>query len=889
MNKKQILTATLTVNIANMLLFSSALAGNAGGGGGSGGNAGCMEPGWTLSTCYGATWQYYKIGSDPTADASNPDSIKVLGKGTYAPAGTITGCAAAGGYYRYAMVAHGNGSGYSSGQQVGIGSIGYGGATIDYVSEYFGGGMNYIGSNWDSVKSAFETAQSSPNFHSNGYTWSSSSGLGWFCYDQDNPGGDTPTPPPPPPATNYCSQHTPSSYSSSGIGSGTTSTLSAVKNTSNPKYTSWNELVYAKPTDSVQFIHCYYPGAQRVKKSSSHGAHNSNGSSSSNGARDKFVATSNNFSVEQFNFYGSKSESYSIGDDTIREWQSSNHTVETSKAGDTIDQTSKGQNGSASSWFVDDSWTYYVYEQNGSYCGYEVGPNDANGNPTQGPAKSCNVPHTAHHSSPTDYYDGSASGTASDTATVIVPYNFTNTAEASFTTNSNNGVVFAGETASAQISINVNTRWNNTTSVDREYATRVDSAKYSIIAYTTNSPNKAGSSNYGSGKNADLCGYFTNKTHGNCNVLKSEDNQTLNSGESMSGSTNEVKLYNDSYRIYDAPAGEYYCIAAAVYPANSGADTSTSASGSNSWYISNSTCKAIAKRPVFQIWGGGFYSAGNVSTATTSKGHIVGYYGYSAIGGSNALFSSWSELAVASNGVVSNLASGAATSYTYTNKNAYNYVSNFARDNCQRARLSFANSICSGGTTGSSGIAADYSIKNTIISRYATEDKYISNIVTVAGKTIPQKTVEVTYASGVNITGDILYEETAYVSASQVPQYIIYSKGNINIDCNVNRIDAWLIADGTINTCSSAANATVTNGLIDDASGIRSRQLKINGVIIADQLILGRTYGAATGSNSGTPAEIINLSGASYIWAENTASDTPKLYTTYLRELAPRY
>ena len=120
-----------------------------------------------------------------------------------------------------------------------------------------------------------------------------------------------------------------------------------------------------------------------------------------------------------------------------------------------------------------------------------------------------------------------------------------------------------------------------------------------------------------------------------------------------------------------------------------------------------------------------------------------------------------------------------------------------------------------------------------------------------------------------------------YSNLESIPKIIIYAK-NINISCDVTRVDAVLIADDKINTCSN--NVT-------DNSSLRSTPLMIRGSVISNTLTLGRTYGAATGKNSVVPAEIINYDTSLYLWANNQSSATApgKLTETYINELAPRY
>lgn len=163
-------------------------AANEGGSTGSGGIKGCGgAAGWTLDTCYGAAWRYYKL-------PEGQDGVTIKGKAAghdYAKGGQISGCKEAGGYWRYAMVAYAtgkyaDGTTYSAGEQVGL--IGISGNSFNvYNSEMFGGGMNYIAdTSWDDMKTYYDEAQEKfPSVFKLGF--SSGSNLSWFC--APNPDG----------------------------------------------------------------------------------------------------------------------------------------------------------------------------------------------------------------------------------------------------------------------------------------------------------------------------------------------------------------------------------------------------------------------------------------------------------------------------------------------------------------------------------------------------------------------------------------------------------------------------------------------------------------------------------------------------------------------------
>ena len=157
-----------------------------------------------------------------------------------------------------------------------------------------------------------------------------------------------------------------------------------------------------------------------------------------------------------------------------------------------------------------------------------------------------------------------------------------------------------------------------------------------------------------------------------------------------------------------------------------------------------------------------------------------------------------------------------------------------------------------------------------------------SGNITLVSATIPKGATHLVEANGdVRINGNITYQSTNYTTAAEIPKLLIYSTGDITIDCGVDRVDAIIVAEGQVSSCDS----TNVN------AAINSRQLTVNGMIIADSLVLNRTYGAATSVNSGVPAEIINYDTSAIIWGKGMAdaNDFETLTTVYQHELAPRY
>lgn len=186
-----------------------------------------------------------------------------------------------------------------------------------------------------------------------------------------------------------------------------------------------------------------------------------------------------------------------------------------------------------------------------------------------------------------------------------------------------------------------------------------------------------------------------------------------------------------------------------------------------------------------------------------------------------------------------------------------------------------------------------------------TTSNYASNtlVIYVSGKL----TIDTNICTGsgncsIGNNGDILTLQGRnsdwYSNIYSIPQVLIIAKKGIDISERANQIDAWLITDGNVNTCTqfsvgSGSSEQCTNPLI------------INGPVVAKSLSLNRTAGANPGSgnsdtgdvlyknlaNDGsiTPGEIFNLRPDTLYWAYGQSQRFSQANVTYTRELAPRY
>ena len=454
-------------------------------------------------------------------------------------------------------------------------------------------------------------------------------------------------------------------------------------------------------------------------------------------------------------------------------------------------------------------------------------------------------------------------------ASAIVPYNYTNSTQ--ITSDSEKEVMYTGETFTVNYDYNIGTKKNSLTmnSGDKNYATSVGNPKWYLKV----------SINGGSWTNTKTNEIQTGDNRFDVPITKIYEGKT-------------VKL-SSSINVPDVPAGTNVCIKSVIYPATSGADNNLSKDGDGKPAESPAKCFKVAKKPSLQVWGGNVYTGGKIKTLVSEKGSLANISSYSLEGNSGAkyIFGSWSELGVVANASVTGFASGASTGYPLGSN-----VSKF----CNRIPLTFANSPCS--DVVSSPIGTSIATNNTandkesVINKLMTEDVYkhsLDDLVVNEPITAGNGEVKVVYARGnVTLNQNVTYVGN-YNNLDKVPKVVVYGK-NIVIGCGVTRIDALLIADEKVVTCDN-----IDGDLLDTDNKARnhinerqnSNQLTINGAVIAKKMIANRTYGAATGTDSITSAEVIDFDPTLYLWGtmvDENASKNNKLEATYLHELAPR-
>ncbi len=291
---------------------------------------------------------------------------------------------------------------------------------------------------------------------------------------------------------------------------------------------------------------------------------------------------------------------------------------------------------------------------------------------------------------------------------------------------------------------------------------------------------------------------------------------------------------------------------------------------------SSEVCIKVGKRPKVQVLGGDIWAEGEINTNMNklATGKFAGsWVEYGAIAKDNIS-------GLATGGALNNQANACGYSLlSFTNKKCdetppvlgkYNFtpsslnISNF---------FNFSHSIATSEVDLSSLSAGEYSVTQNInLTANSPIDKQI--VLNAPGK-------EVT------ISSNIKYKSGKY-QKDDLPQVIIIAN-DIEIKEDVTQVDAWLIAEETINTCSSIAEADITG---DKLSGNRCpSKLEINGPVKAKKIKLYRTGGSdgPFDLSQNDPAETINFRPDAHLWAFNHINQGFSIKSTYIIDQPVRF
>ena len=426
-------------------------------------------------------------------------------------------------------------------------------------------------------------------------------------------------------------------------------------------------------------------------------------------------------------------------------------------------------------------------------------------------------------------------------------------------------------------------------------------------------------------------------------------------GEFLNTETYERTIPDD---LPGGGLGKKYCTRSVIWPASShDSDSNTVENnmsgsamngGNNLHHVSAASCVTIAKKPNFQILGGGIYTNGSIITSVSNKavGGGLGAYPSAA----TKLFGSWTEFSALAAGKVNGFGTGAIQGYEENyNFNLPNGGADSASNQIALSPLTISNDNKSGESNitriGSAVLARlkarfrDTIARNSSNTIYSlTPDKtsaknYLglsqlyyqgdtslsamnstanfyqfdrSGNLIARSNTTGQKlmnTLAMFVDGTLTIDRNINIAQETYNAVDDFPQVLIFAK-KINITSNVTNIDAWLIldedyGDNQIDTCSDNhyPNALSCN-----------ETLTITGPVFARKLVLNRTAGSHTGGGragahplqtgpTGTyyaegsihPAEVFTLRADAYFWAYRQSLSGGQAYMVYSREIAPRY
>ena len=784
-------------------------------------------------------------------------------------------------------------------------------------------------------------------------------------------GGQQPQPTPTPtPSRSICSAWgNPPTYDNSNENDGTTSIDIRIRNTASrfrgAGLGDWNNgTIYAMPTDVIAWHTCYWPGVQAT--------HATEISSLGNGGDWRNWTRWNNYELlSTTKCEDDKSVGYSLVRDKVPEapWASKNSnsfflSYSDADAGDRglmgpyaigdtkvryADNSKTTYEGAAGDTYTETARTdkpVYVHIETKNPTEKIYGcpccpsaeyttcddPDDEDGD---GDKKChCDDPKTCYCC--TNKYTSELKnahyfeGELEDSVSVQVPYNFFNTTRVVIKKDE----AYAGETVKVDdVKVTVGQIWNGVTL--ESYATEVLHPKVKLFAYgahTVDSDSYRGKAPSDAG-----CGDLSSVAVHGCIELGTASRNQLNASGSLLGSEESFSELAGEYNVFDISAGDYMCFVSAVYPAQSNGYTDMS-SGNGKWRYSYPTCVAIAKRPTFQVWGGDMYTNSTIKAATAKKRNVYNDYRddmkkFTVKNGSPTYYGSWAEegVVIGVSGGINNdgndfaFASGAALGYRDKLEKANTGVDG-SLDCPKIAPLTIANS---GGSCGyPSHIESEFVNDNSDIANEkrrelidywvkSTQDhtasgatiRYYNTINSVGNVTVPRKETWIYDVNGdFTITGNIKYEDgyDANSTLRDIPKVVIYAD-NVKIQCNVKRVDAIIITKvgGKVDTCYK-------QDLGDDDDPDRRDQLKIFGMVITDDIILGRTYGSAAWKGEKcssvnndlnkdrydprcngqlAAAEVFDFDSSILLWSEFMASaaETDTMQVVYQNEIAPRY
>ncbi len=364
---------------------------------------------------------------------------------------------------------------------------------------------------------------------------------------------------------------------------------------------------------------------------------------------------------------------------------------------------------------------------------------------------------------------------------------------------------------------------------------------------------------------SDPCDAFTSSQRSDCDTVQRNEKMVFR---------NPMTAFDPQY-IYtapgDIPPGSKVCFVASV--------SKPTPAATPVWRHSAMVCMVVSKKPKIQVWGGDVSVRGRIETSTTIKD----------VAGTKRTFGSWVEYGALSVGPNSRFASGSGTNGTTNDNQAAWSTLTFANKDDLGADA-FGNYTTPTNFPPAPNIAAYFgasqnkqatggsvNLADLTFDTGKSARVYTAGNLTITGGNIPAGKSAVIMASGtVTIRGNISYSGATLHSLTDIPQVVIIAN-DINIRDSVTRVDAWLVASGTVNTCYNFSGNLTTEKC--------DEELVVNGPVVTDRLLLNRT----AGKDGGDPAERFNLRADAFLWARLQAVGNNKAQTVYSVELPPRF
>ena len=446
---------------------------------------------------------------------------------------------------------------------------------------------------------------------------------------------------------------------------------------------------------------------------------------------------------------------------------------------------------------------------------------------------SCRASGSCHHGEDTRYrptytYEFPLTtenrGTKETESKVYVPYNF-NTYVTSFIDAED--IAFAGEQVDIGGSYHILPRQNDVVAKNA-YAT-VTSSKETFRIYEMILPIYANPNTFSGNERSaqDVCQYYGIS---NCNLVNTI-NGPMNASGNYSGESKNTGTYSRTIPDNEEYVGFKYCTATSIWPASSHVGTTNTVDenisgpamngGDESKYnVSDLSCITIAKKPNFQVWGGGMYTNGSVETSVSKKVPGSGFNPYP--NGTEKIFGSWDEYHVIAGSNVSGFGSGASLGY----ERGYRFDIPTGGANLNDSRNNLT--VASRGRTGYSGVPglpssllarlkARYRDNIEKISRLkitthdtGLQNAYIKGDVNLSQISLPDYNPNA--ASTLGVMKNSLYK-TLSADDSKNNTLVLYVDGTLNIDQNICYATSGYYCEGTSSTIQNNYADIATNSI----------------------------------------------------------------------------